>query len=425
MNLNKSVFACALACAGVSGQVLAHAPSLVPQVAVFMAGTSMVQKWLGHYAATHCKPGTLDVYYDTATNGVSHRAYFCTATATDPAVDGQKVLINDNSQFESYGVLPVARGLAIPRMTVSSASCGTASVGVDAETGAPLWKCASLVSAVPNAGVTDVEPSMFLSLANADQVHFPNMLFNDATDAPNLSVGGPVLAWVLGIPVTNDLGIANLSREQILSIFSWTYTDWSQVSPSLPSGPITICRGVPGSGAQAGINAIFMNDPCGGPFGANLMSRTSQNGADPYVINNATAADMTSCLNTHSKAIGLLGTDTQPVFGTDKWSFVSINHEAPTVENAAIGNYDYAIEQSMQWRIRTVNGAPAATAPQIALLSAMAYSGGDPAYLQTRAGVAAVPTNSFAPSIPYSATNPVMWGTRSGHTCEPTQLLFP
>lgn len=420
MNVNKSALACALACAVVSGQVLAHAPSVTPQVSVFMAGTVAAQKWLGHFASAHCQSGTLDVYYDTATNGATHRAYFCTATGTGTTVDGQKVFFNDNGQLDSNGVFPVVRGLAIPNMTVSTTSCGAAAVGTDAETGAPLWKCANTVNAVPDAGVTDVEPAMFVGI-NKDSSSVADFNYN-RVEAGKLSGPYSMLAWVLGIPVTNDLGLTNLSRDQVLSIFSGTYTDWSQVSPGL-SGQITICRGVTGSGAQAGINAFFMNYPCGLANGGGL-NPLDGNG-NPSVIMNVTVSDMKNCLNTHSHAIGLLGADTQPGFGTDSWSFVSINHEVPTVENAAVGNYDYTVEQTMQWRTVAVNGAPAVSAAQQALLSAMQSMGGDPAYLGAQAGVAALWSNGYTPTIPFNAAYPVMYASRFSNTCTPNQLAFP
>jgi ABC-type phosphate transport system substrate-binding protein len=244
----------------------------------------------------------------------------------------------------------------------------------------------------------------------------------NSTDDGNISKLSE-LAVVFGTPVTNDLGITNLSRAQITSIMTGNYSDWSQVDPT-KSGPITICRRGPGSGSQAANNAWFMHFPCGLSTGSALSPLRAVD--DPaHVIENASSGAVLSCLNTHSKAIGVLGTETQPG-GGDLWKFVSIDGQAATVQNAATGKYDFYVEQTIQWRNKTVNGAPVPDADQQHVLDTIALRSGDPTFLGSGAvsGVAALWTNGYSPTIPFNAAQPVMQGTRFTNTCTPTTLQY-
>lgn len=427
MKMKQVSIAVALVAAGISGQAFALNPtdSAAAPVHAFISGSSAQQKSLGAIATSMCQTGTIDVYYDSATGGKNHRAYSCTVTGTGTALDTKNMLINNRAQGGSgFGVIPVARAQAIDSMVINTASCGSAAVGTTAE-GYPLWNCANTTPVVPDAGVSDVEPALFVGINKASATD-PDF---DSTDKAKITSSSQ-LAVVFGTPVSNDLynaGLTNMSRAQIASILSGTYKDWSKVKNdagvAVASGPITICRRAPGSGTQAANNAWFNAFPCS----ASYVPPVDATATDPVtgytVIENASAGAVLSCMNTHTGAIGVLGTETQPG-GSDNWHFVSIDGIAPTVQNAATGKYDFFVEQTMQWRKVTVNGILKPAGDQLTLLTQFKTRSGNATTLGTIPGVAGLWTNGQTVTIPFNATKPVMQGSRFTNTCKPTTLNF-
>lgn len=447
MKMKQVSIACTLALAGLSGQAFALNPtqSAAAQVKLFISGSSAQQASLGALAASVCAAGTIDVYGDAASPYKNYRAYSCTAktTAVDPSIpasiSGKTLLITERAAGGSiYGVIPVARTTEkIANMVVSGAAgaCSTAPVGTIDTAGRvnpgtpigstyPLWSCSTTSpSNTPDLGVSDVEPDMFGAQINIDQASTPTWYTNpyNATDAANLDIL-PELAAVFGIPVSNTIGgvanaITNLTKSQVASIMSGTYTDWHQVKSSIPAGTtINICRRVAGSGTQAGTNAWFMANPCLGPYSGSLSPLT----ASANVFENASSGLVASCMNTKGNAIGLLGVETQPGAG-DTWHFATIDGQSPSTANAAQGTYDFYVESTFQYRKSTPAGAVRD------LMDLIRAKAGDPSVIASLGipGVLALPTNGWMPDSPYVATNPVSWGSRSGHTCSATQLLFP
>jgi hypothetical protein len=117
MKLNKLALACAMTLA--AGQALAHGPSVTPDLKVFISGSSALQGALGKIAEGMMTAGTIDVYYDTASNGSNYRAYFGTVSGTGTALDGKKVLLQDRAAGGSFqGVGPLARAQAITQRTL-------------------------------------------------------------------------------------------------------------------------------------------------------------------------------------------------------------------------------------------------------------------------------------------------------------------
>lgn len=410
MKLNKISAACGLAVAVLSGQAFALSPSTTPDLEVFISGASAQQLTLGKIVEGMMVAGSIDVYYDTATNGKDYRAYFGTGAA-GTSIAGQKVLIHNRAAGGSvWGVNPVARAEAITRMAVGAGCTAVAGAVFPAAT----YKCANKVNAVPDAGVSDVEPALFvgINVATGD-----SELTDD--ERANLTVASQN-AVIMGIAVTNNMPLTSLSRAQLTSMLTGAYTNWSQVDASL-SGPIVVERRKNGSGTQAGANAYFGAYPCSA--GALAPATASNSVPGVYtVVENSASGTVKSGLNgdfaAGKMAIGILSTESVPA-DTDKWHHVSIDGIAPTVANATAGQYDYFVEQTIQWRNATVNGVDAPSGLKADFLDDFKTRSGDPVILSTLIGVAALPTNYDVALYP----GQVMKGTKFNNTCQPTQLV--
>ena len=423
MKLNKLALACAMTLA--AGQAFALTPADIDAntLKVFISGSSALQGALGKIAEGMMTAGTIDVYYDTASNGSNYRAYFGTVSGTGTTLDGKKVLLQDRAAGGSFqGVGPVARAQAITSMAID-ASVGNC-VATGAAYPAATYKCANTVNAVPDAGVSDVEPALFVgSNLPTGQVALSATELGHITPASQNAV-------VFGIAVNDNVSLTSLSRSQITSLLTGAYQDWGKVSTSLAGKYVRVQRRAPGSGTQASANAYFGGNPCSS--GAVLLADATASVAGVYeVVENSTTGAVKSGLNADFAAgklsIGLVSTENTPVAGTDHWHFVSIDGVAPGVANAIAGKYDYFVEQSIQWRNTAVAGvaAPVAGGLMDPFLNTFKTRSGDPVILSTLPGVAALPTN-FTPTLDVNGnvTNGVMKGTKQNNTCAPTQLFF-
>ncbi|NOZ36893.1 MAG: hypothetical protein GXP11_02280, partial [Gammaproteobacteria bacterium] len=318
----------------------------------------------------------------------------------------------------------------------------------------------NLIQVVSDAGVSDVNPEMFVG------VNTPagNSSVN-AADVANKMVVKAAAALVFGVPVTTSLRDAlqeaqfpgnatcttydatitdpllqpresevcmpSLSKRQVASLISGKIRNWSafkvngvsltdpSVVSSLPaSTKVTYCRRVNGSGTQAQMNAKFLNYPCT----AGALSPAASPGnpfTGPVVRENSGSGDMSACLNdfnngannsgqnaglTTAWALGVQSTEKNAKLGDD-FRFIKIDGIAPTLENAANGKYDDWVEQTFQWRIPAFNG-PAGD--MLTILETIASQASEPGTIATvlnikfkhtwgQAGYMAVSTN-FAPT---------------------------
>ncbi|MBU1690480.1 MAG: hypothetical protein KJ958_14870 [Gammaproteobacteria bacterium] len=415
MKLNKISAACGLAVAVLSAQAFAHGPAVTPDLQVFISGASAQQLTLGKIVEGMMTAGTIDVFYDTNSSGKDYRAYFGTVNGTGTSLDGKKVLIHNRAKGGSvWGVNPVARAQAISRMAVDGTAGNCAAVA-NAVFPAATYKCANTVNAVPDAGVSDVEPGLFsgINVANGD---------SELTDAERakLTVASQN-AVIMGIAVTKNMPLASLSRAQITSMLTGAYQDWSQVDASL-SGPIIVERRVNGSGTQAGANAYFLGYPCS--TGKLAPATASNSVAGGYtVVENSGSGDVKAALNAlpaTKMAIGILSTESVSTT-SDNWKHIPIDGVEPSIANAANGKYDYFVEQTIQYRNATVNGVAAPSGNMAVFLADFITRSGNPDILSTLKGVSALPTNYDPTAYP---AGQVMKGTKLNNTCQPTQLFY-
>ncbi|HAN54714.1 MAG TPA: hypothetical protein DCQ77_00250 [Betaproteobacteria bacterium] len=411
MKLKKLVLASAMAFA--VNQAFALPPTTTPDVQVFISGSSAVQGALGAIVAG-MMPGGYDKYMDTQTTGSNYRAYFGTVSGTGTSLDGKKVLVHNRALGGSFqGVGPLARAQAISRMTIDGTCVLTSGT----------YLCPNTVNAVPDLGVSDVEPALFIT-ANlpSGQVALSPAEMAKITASSTNSTG-------LGIAVTDNLynaGVTNLSHTQIASLMLGSYTDWSLLGVSGVSGPVLVQRREAGSGTQAGTNNYFGGAPCAacGLFMADATVASNPTSAiSGYtVVQNGDTGTLVASLNASynvgNKAIGLIGLNKQPG-ASDHWHFVSIDGVAPTLANLMNGNYGFYVEQSIQQRNTTVNGVAAPSGNVATFLATFTARAEDPAILGPLGGLLALPTN-FDPTVNANTAK----ATKQGNSCAPSQLYY-
>ncbi len=365
-----------------------------------------MQKTIG-YVVTGMMPGGFDTYYDTATNGGDYRAYFGTVSGTGSVLDGKKVLIHNRAKGGSvWGVNPVARAEAIARMTVD----GTCVLS------AGIYKCPNTTTAVPDGGVSDVEPAMFIGI---------NVAAGDSEltdeERSHLTVNSQVGVLFHTI-ATNNMNV-NLNKRQVNAMLTGLYTDWSSI-PTAGAGPITVCRRVDGSGTQASFNAYYQGVNCSSTAVPPADANASVPGGYTVVMN-STSSDVKTCMNNAfnagKMAIGNLSAESVPG-GTDKWHAVNLGGVTPSKTTATSGEWDFVMEQTLQWRNQTVNAVPVPNANVQPFLDTYLARSGDPAYVGTLVGIMALPT-LYDATLPANL-NKVMKGTREGNSCNNHQMYY-
>ncbi len=477
-----------------SSSAFALAPTTVLDpaydVEMFISGASAQDKSIKALVTSLCLTGTLDIFKDNANPskpGKGYTSYFCemdgtTVTGlTDPATQpARKVLVHKRSKGGSaMGVSPViasAKGLTanaeIERMAIYNTTNVAGGNCTETATGSTEWLCTidqldDLVLDIPTAGVSDVNPKMFVkgnTPTGFDEVN--------AADVDNYLTVTAAAALVFGVPVTTDLrnalqeaqfgGIGNscvgveseacmpsLSKRQVATLISGQINDWSAfkvnglsltdpaVTSAQPSNTqVHYCRRVPGSGTQAQQSAKFLNYPCTSNAPA---PRLNSGRRGPTILQNSGSGDMSLCLDDFNNATngsgqnaGLatawaLGTQstekngklatlqTNGTYYEYDYRFVKINGVAPTLQNAANGSYNDWVELTYQW---PKAGSNLPTANELLIMTKIASEAGSPATIASnngkyvfdfgQAGYMAVSTN-FAPAANgvFDVNNPV------------------
>ncbi|NOZ38235.1 MAG: hypothetical protein GXP11_09280 [Gammaproteobacteria bacterium] len=449
-----------------SGSAFALAPTNVPDITIYMSGASAQDKAIATLFGNICVsdangPTDLDIYKDDSVKpGKAYTSYFCTVDnvkagfpSTDTTV--RKVLFNKRSKGGSgEGVNPVLNEVAIDAMNIFNNNCTKTApetfyrcniTALDAS-GNPTG---NLIKVVSDAGVSDVNPEMFVG-ANTPAGNTP---VNAATVALKMVVKSAAAA-VFGIPVTTTLrnalqeaefGIGSpcvksdteacmpsLNKRQVASLATGMIKNWSafkvngvaltSVASILPtSTKVTFCRRVDGSGTQAQMNANFLHYPC--TANAVAPASTGNPFVGPVVIKNEGSGDMSVCLNDFNNGTNGTGQNNDPLIGgpvtawafglqstekngnlKDDYRFIKIDGVAPTIQNAANGKYLDWAEQTFQWR------KPAYTGPagdKLTIIETIARTASNPTTIGNldtkliqpwgQGGYLAVSTN-FAPA---------------------------
>lgn len=221
---------------------------------------------------------------------------------------GSNVLIIYRTKGGSvWGVDPVARAETIESLNVTSATCGAEGSGT-----ASLPYTCTTNTRIPDAGVSDVAPKYFKSPFNTEgETAAPSLSAVELARFAGAGKIAPLYGLAFGIPATNALGDVNLTRAKVSAIFAGNVSNWSEVDETgAESGPIVICRRVPGSGTQATYNMWAGNFPCG-TF--NVPADRSKSGSiwnaatktytipanlnKLVVVENSTSGDVRNCLD--------------------------------------------------------------------------------------------------------------------------------
>ncbi len=433
-----------------SSSAFALAPTSVADLEIFMSGASAQDKGIQALFSDLCVAGTLDTFKDVANpnkKGKAHTAYFCNVDSskitggTPAAGTNPSVLFHKRSKGGSaQGVNPVIDEVPIDAMAIDNNNCTETSVG------SQVWDCTisntgDLIQVVSDAGVSDVNPEMFIQ-QNTPAGSFP---VDAAVVAAKMEVRGAA-ALVFGIPVTTTLRDAlqlaefgaqstcvtdkydptnvsddptihaaetedcmpSLSRAQVASIMQGNIKKWSNVfvngvaltsvaGVTVPSDDkIHVCRRVNGSGTQAQMSAKFLNYPCTAG-GASPRAAPGNGFFGPVIVENQGSGDMTQCLNdlndgtnTSNRvnptsktawAVGIQSTEKNADLA-DNFRFIKIDSYAPTLANAVAGRYADVVEQTFQWR---KTGTLALVGDKLNIVDTIATNASSPVVLSTTA----------------------------------------
>ena len=322
MKLSKISLLCALACAGFAGQASAQvtgspAAAIVNDAnangrVLYISGASAVQGGLGQIAAS-LFTGTNYFFTPSDASGRTssdYRAYAGKlATSAGGWAAGTNVIIINRARGGSVqGVNPVARGTAIESLVVTAASCTTGS-----GTSAAPFRCNTLDSRVPDAGVSDVAPGLFHGSYNTEGEPAEPAL--DPTELATLTAT-PIYGLAFGVPITKNVPAFNLSKTALSALMTANIGTWDQVIGSGPADDVLLCRRVNGSGTQAVANLFYGNYPCSTGSRANVPADRSTgsawNGSNQFivegdtgflnVVENSSSGDVRTCLNTAATA---------------------------------------------------------------------------------------------------------------------------
>jgi ABC-type phosphate transport system substrate-binding protein len=278
MKLRNIALAAAAVVASLSATAATYPTNLATTISngqyISIAGASAVQSG---FEALIAGLLTNPVYYSDAASaatatGVSNGAYLAVSGNLVKAAGtwgaGTQVVVLYRVAGGSYnGVYPVERKIVIDALDVTNC---TNTADTTAGTFAKPFTCATRgpnstpVSAglAPDAGISDVDPSFFSVTDNleGEPAHLPNPL--STAEVADLT-SSTLYAIAMGIPMTRNISANTVITKPVYSaLMTGAFTDWSQVPGSADTGPIVICRRIPGSGTQAVTNWFAGNTAC-------------------------------------------------------------------------------------------------------------------------------------------------------------------
>ncbi len=358
----------------------------------YLSGSSALQKVVAKSIANNCSalttyPGqngsTASGPLDNA-DGQSQTRYVCTAaTGNSWSVTAGTVFnIFLNTQGSAYGVFPVAGNTAIN--FIDPTTCTGAPTGTGTAT-----TCTGVVTHAPDAGLSDLEPTMFNDISNhpvaaftnaPPQTVFPKLFVGQTVSPSSFASSKIAAAQTFGLAVNNAL-LAALQADQGLtsaqiptvssSAFATIYSPGYETSglgwtPLLPNSSATvqqnqvnICSRLPGSGTRASAQAFFMQLPFSNysqPFGTSagdnqdttfLGDSVGQNTSGGYAIgeydNSSAVAGCLTGASSGAFAIGLLSTD-RASGGSANFTFVNLDGSVANASAARVGKYQWVYE---------------------------------------------------------------------------------
>ena len=482
MNLIAAA-AAAFACT----QAQAYGPTQSPDVTIYIAGGSAnANAALAFMRKLLQSDGNLNTYTDDTTcsaDGSISRAVFGTfisspTTLNSPSgpysftpptsLAGKKVFIEYNSNGGAFGAGidgPVRAHSVSKYQTFLNNSTACSAGSALGSTYYAVTNTATTQSQIPLLGLADAEITLFTGLnlpAGSTAVA--------ASEASNYHTQGTYEA-VFGLVEDNVLAAqkTSFSSAEITAIFSGNYTDWSQLTGDvgtfagqpLPAGSITVIDRAAGTAAKAAFNQFFFNNPgsktagqlnpqstgsfigdCGSPAtsGAGHYDETSGGNDCPESSNGNVKKAIDNANTASARAVGIGCLELQP--GTsDGYTFAALDgvritgtttktcgNAAPYAfepANAVSGAYPLFYTGSLQYRIKSLNGANYSGDGTVYsdFIGAFAAVATDPATQVSVAGGLLDPVIVGAPAgNPWDAC--ITKGTHNLQSTSPLQLQF-
>lgn len=452
--------------------VMAAGTASAATITFTMSGATALNKSFEKTALDMCNTALPSNTYSTAGGAKPAVRYQCIAKAglgITGVATGDTLIINKEQGGSSQGVKPVNNSTPV---TVATTTC-TASTVDPTFANRTHWTGCGFTTAVPTAGLSDVEPKL---------------VSTSAADYSNLNNAG-VVAQVFGMAVTdnvyrqlqaaqglNDINATtfdpanapSLPASFVRGAFSGNANDWTAVTPGivadsdrsgenhpnqavwddagLNSTAVKVCRRATGSGTLATFEATVMAQPCAtSPTygGATLLSTyltdeptaNDTNAAflgetDVYtVVQHGQQEGVDTCLTQAyyqgEMAIAIMGTERQSgdtgskEAGSDdldgiqdKWHYVKIGQVYPSVANFVAGDYDFYWAEASFNRRKT-----GYSSTDTNMMNYFSTKMGDPAAIVSipLPGLAALTSNGY--TFDYGAT-PVSRAARSGNSCK-------
>lgn len=409
--------------------VYALPPTATYDISLTVAGSSAQREVFRENFFTACEPATRNIYQArNASSGQFFEFYAYSCRIRSPIVGedlppppelvGRNAIVYYRSEGGAvYGFGALAKNLLVKRLVVDSLCAAAAypapgpcpigpyTLATDSATG-------NLTFGAIELGTADVE-RRFFDLTENWPVVGTSVLGAMPTAAQRATITHiPTTGTVFGVLVNASLPVSDLSRQDVYSIFSGVYGDWSQVADTAnnvdATGTITVCRRTPGSSAQIAAAIYFNRQACvaASPFITSPFGPIFDN----PVIDTQSGTAMGNCVASDVGAIGFRHYTTAAPAGT-KW--VTINGTQPSKLAAALGDYDFWFESVYLWK-------ETATLPALASYLRDTAQASD--YLPNVDSAMALSLFGFnSPEIPVNLNQPVTLGTRNGDSCLPLQ----
>jgi len=385
-----------------AGNAMALDINQTATVTLHLSGSSAFQKVIESIIHNSiCDPTTDTVYQDPGSsgNGKHEVAHFCTTQSASTSL-GVGTATNMLIYYRVDG--GSIFGVDYPGQVAAhyyhlGTDCGTLAAGTavcSAWNNGPVASIGSAdyTSAVPDIGLSDVEPAMFTKTTSTINVpgtcadtYFAETPCPSGTYSSSLATSTPVAVQVMGIAVSSGLyaalqaaeglttGQPSLTTAQITSMLAksnlstgattkgWDNlravlnTEYGTTDTSL-TGPVLICRRTAGSGTQATWNGIGMGNPCALKTTAalSILAKGNSTAGSYSIQENSGSGDVINCLTTSTAyplAMGILSTDQSGNLSSGA-AYVKIDgfdiQNAANVENGLIRT---AIESTMQMSV--------------------------------------------------------------------------
>ncbi len=458
--MKQKQVAFALGAAICSGTAFALPPgdTITTDINAYIGGASAQDGQFENVATGFCLD-TPDVYLigTGGTAGAAGRTITCTLDASAfgglNAGNATVAIHKVSAGGSAFGVFPVNEpGLAASQLQFLTDTTGCASIGpnrFECDTSLPN---VTLSPIAPDAGLSDVEPGLFvgrnipssfptastdfssLTVLSTNQVLFAPIVNTDFRDA---------LQAIQGLTVGSETAadMPSLTTAQLTALFTGRVDNWDDLLDVNGAGitsnaavtaanlnPDTnvprICVRTNGSGTNATFRANIIRQECISGAPATLEFSFGS----PELILNSGSGNMDACVrdanldaNTNNRpdrwAVGYNATERNPgpAYTRGDYRFVRVDGVVPSSENAVRGIYTYYGEASFQFRTDSgtyedvANGADLATiyaqlgaslATPASLATTVHEWGNTGNLALTANGFPATPNNGFDPAAP-------------------------